>query len=181
MYWRTVLSPSRRRTPPPPAPAQSSNRPGPTPYPYTLTNPVLSQFEFPSASSTPNGTPSGSEVDHDHDQDGDGEQEEGVQKSGRAGNRRRQKYSRTRTGCLSCRTRRIKCDEARPVCKRCIIAKKTVSYSSGLDTICRRRHHADDSAFGQLLRKMQARRKRNETREQGLQRWMGVGQMKIGR
>ena len=129
MYWRTVLSPSRRRTPPPP-PAQNTNRPGPTPYPYTLTNPVLSQFEFPSANSTPNGTPSGSEVDHDHDQDGDGEQEEGVQKSGRAGNRRRQKYSRTRTGCLSCRTRRIKCDEARPVCKRCIIAKKTVSYVS---------------------------------------------------
>jgi hypothetical protein len=141
MYWRTVLSPSRRRTPPPaPASGQSSNRPGPTPYPYTLTNPVLSQFEFPSASSTPNGTPSGSEVDHDHDQDGDGEQEEGVQKSGRAGNRRRQKYSRTRTGCLSCRTRRIKCDEARPVCKRCIIAKKTVSYIFRSDMICRGRY-----------------------------------------
>ena len=74
-------------------------------------------------------------MDHDHDQDGDGEQEEGVQKSGRAGNRRRQKYSRTRTGCLSCRTRRIKCDEARPVCKRCIIAKKTVSYIFRSDTI----------------------------------------------
>jgi hypothetical protein len=28
---------------------------------------------------------------------------------------------------LSCRTRRIKCDEGRPVCKRCIIAKKSVS------------------------------------------------------
>jgi hypothetical protein len=39
----------------------------------------------------------------------------------------------------------------------------------------------DGSAFGQLLRKMQARRKRNEIREQGLQRWMEVGRMKIGR
>lgn len=133
-YWKTVLTPSRRRTPPP---TQNQARPGPTPYPYTLTNPALSQFEFPSANSTPNGTPSGSEVDHDHEQDGDGENENesgsgsGVQKSGRAGNRRRQKYSRTRTGCLSCRTRRIKCDEARPVCKRCIIAKKTVSFFFG--------------------------------------------------
>lgn len=133
MYWRTVLTPtSRRRTPPPPQTAQAaSQRPGPTPYPYTLANPALTtQFEFPSASSTPNGTPSGSEQDgdgeneHEHD---DGSGTGSVQKSGRAGNRRRQKYSRTRTGCLSCRTRRIKCDEARPVCKRCIIAKKTVS------------------------------------------------------
>ena len=144
MYWRTVLTPtSRRRSPPPlplPHPQSSTNhvnqRPGPTPYPYALANPALTtQFEFPSANSTPNGTPSGSEVDADHEHDGDHEQDhEQVDengnpvptKSGRAGNRRRQKYSRTRTGCLSCRTRRIKCDEARPVCKRCIIAKKTV-------------------------------------------------------
>lgn len=48
-------------------------------------------------------------------------------KSGRAGNKRRQKFSRTRTGCLCCRSRRIKCDEGRPTCKRCIIAKRVVS------------------------------------------------------
>jgi hypothetical protein len=144
MYWKTVLTPSsRRRTPPLPLPhphSSTNQRPGPTPYPYALANPALTtQFEFPSATSTPNGTPSGSEVDADHDHDGDHEQDpEQVDengnpiptKSGRAGNRRRQKYSRTRTGCLSCRTRRIKCDEARPVCKRCIIAKKTVSLAS---------------------------------------------------
>lgn len=47
-------------------------------------------------------------------------------KSGRAGVKRRQKYSRTRTGCLCCRARRIKCDEERPVCRRCVIAKKEV-------------------------------------------------------
>jgi len=39
----------------------------------------------------------------------------------------------------------------------------------------------DDSAFGQLLRKMQVRKRRNEIREQGLQRWMEVDQMKIGK
>ena len=48
-------------------------------------------------------------------------------RSGRAGVKRRQKYSRTRTGCLCCRSRRIKCDEERPVCRRCTIAKKQVS------------------------------------------------------
>nr|ODN81204.1 hypothetical protein L203_05710 [Cryptococcus depauperatus CBS 7841] len=48
--------------------------------------------------------------------------------SGRSGQKRRQKYTRTRTGCLCCRSRRIKCDEARPICKRCIIAKKDCVY-----------------------------------------------------
>ncbi|ORY33748.1 fungal-specific transcription factor domain-domain-containing protein, partial [Naematelia encephala] len=49
-------------------------------------------------------------------------------RSGRAGVKRRQKYQRTRTGCLSCRARRIKCDEEHPVCRRCTIAKKTCHY-----------------------------------------------------
>ncbi|WWD01492.1 hypothetical protein V866_008436 [Kwoniella sp. B9012] len=48
--------------------------------------------------------------------------------SGRSGQKRRQKYTRTRTGCLCCRSRRIKCDEGRPTCKRCIIAKKECQY-----------------------------------------------------
>ncbi|KAK8869887.1 hypothetical protein IAR55_000455 [Kwoniella newhampshirensis] len=53
--------------------------------------------------------------------------------SGRSGQKRRQKYTRTRTGCLCCRARRIKCDEARPVCKRCVIAKKTCQYPDSGD------------------------------------------------
>ncbi|OCF35433.1 hypothetical protein I316_02985 [Kwoniella heveanensis BCC8398] len=48
--------------------------------------------------------------------------------SGRSGQKRRQKYTRTRTGCLCCRARRIKCDEGRPTCKRCMIAKKECQY-----------------------------------------------------
>ncbi|ATY59316.1 Zn(II)2Cys6 transcription factor [Cordyceps militaris] len=36
--------------------------------------------------------------------------------------RRKRFAPRTRTGCLTCRTRRIKCDEARPACQRCISA-----------------------------------------------------------
>jgi hypothetical protein len=39
----------------------------------------------------------------------------------------------------------------------------------------------DDSAFGQLLRKMQVRKRRNGTREQGLPSRTGVDQMKIGK
>lgn len=39
------------------------------------------------------------------------------------------KYTRSRTGCLACRTKRVKCDEGRPVCRRCITAKREVSVS----------------------------------------------------
>ncbi|KAJ3495897.1 hypothetical protein NLG97_g3058 [Lecanicillium saksenae] len=35
---------------------------------------------------------------------------------------------RTRTGCEVCRTRRIKCDETHPVCKRCIIGNRQCRY-----------------------------------------------------
>lgn len=117
------------------SPAPGQIRPGP----YPFHNPTLhSQFDlFHPGSGTSTPITSGSEGDLDHDHEGggadgegegEGEGEDGEpRRSGRAGNRRRQKYSRTRTGCLCCRTRRIKCDEARPVCKRCIIAKKTVS------------------------------------------------------
>ncbi|WVQ71577.1 hypothetical protein IAR50_001117 [Cryptococcus sp. DSM 104548] len=52
--------------------------------------------------------------------------------SGRSGQKRRQKYTRTRTGCLCCRSRRIKCDETRPICKRCVIAKKECIYPEGV-------------------------------------------------
>ncbi|RAL06022.1 Zn(II)2Cys6 transcription factor domain-containing protein [Aspergillus ibericus CBS 121593] len=38
--------------------------------------------------------------------------------------RSRMLISRARTGCLTCKTRRVKCDEQKPVCKRCIAAKR---------------------------------------------------------
>ncbi|RSH78322.1 uncharacterized protein EHS24_002041 [Apiotrichum porosum] len=49
-------------------------------------------------------------------------------KSGRLGVKRRQKYTRSRTGCLGCRARRIKCDEGRPVCRRCQVAKRECCF-----------------------------------------------------
>lgn len=39
---------------------------------------------------------------------------------------RKTKYTRSRTGCLACRVKRVKCDETRPVCKRCVGAKRDV-------------------------------------------------------
>ena len=40
--------------------------------------------------------------------------------SGRKGIKRKMKYQRVRTGCLSCRVRRVKCGEERPTCRKCV-------------------------------------------------------------
>ncbi|WOO77041.1 putative transcriptional regulatory protein [Vanrija pseudolonga] len=54
-------------------------------------------------------------------------------KSGRLGVKRRQKYTRSRTGCLGCRARRIKCDEGRPICRRCQVAKRECCFPDPTD------------------------------------------------
>ncbi|KAK2608489.1 hypothetical protein QQS21_002951 [Conoideocrella luteorostrata] len=41
---------------------------------------------------------------------------------------KRQKYLRTRTGCLACRRRKIKCDDKRPTCGWCKKRKKTCQW-----------------------------------------------------
>lgn len=38
------------------------------------------------------------------------------------------KHRRTRSGCYTCRNRRVKCDEARPVCERCRKGKRECVY-----------------------------------------------------
>lgn len=40
------------------------------------------------------------------------------------------KHKRTRSGCLTCRARRIKCDETRPVCERCRKGSRDCVYPS---------------------------------------------------
>lgn len=40
------------------------------------------------------------------------------------------KHKRTRSGCFTCRSRRIKCDEARPVCERCRKGNRDCVYPS---------------------------------------------------
>ncbi|KAL8935439.1 MAG: hypothetical protein Q9216_005421 [Gyalolechia sp. 2 TL-2023] len=38
------------------------------------------------------------------------------------------KHRRTRSGCFTCRQRRVKCDEARPVCDRCFKGSRECTY-----------------------------------------------------
>lgn len=37
-------------------------------------------------------------------------------------------HRKTRTGCRNCKTRKVKCDEARPACRSCTIRKETCVY-----------------------------------------------------
>ena len=43
-------------------------------------------------------------------------------------NRTRQWHTKTRTGCLTCKGRRVKCGEERPSCTRCLSAGRECSY-----------------------------------------------------
>ena len=43
-------------------------------------------------------------------------------------NRSRQWHTKTRTGCLTCKGRRVKCGEERPSCARCVSAGRECSY-----------------------------------------------------
>ncbi|CEJ92376.1 hypothetical protein VHEMI08031 [[Torrubiella] hemipterigena] len=40
----------------------------------------------------------------------------------------KKQHPRSRTGCLTCRNRRVKCDESQPICKRCAIARLACEY-----------------------------------------------------
>lgn len=42
------------------------------------------------------------------------------------------KATRTRTGCRTCRTRHLKCDEGRPYCNQCIKSKQACTYEKEL-------------------------------------------------
>lgn len=45
--------------------------------------------------------------------------------------RKRASTPRSKNGCATCRQRRVKCDERRPVCQRCTKAEFTCTYSGG--------------------------------------------------
>ncbi|KFA68438.1 hypothetical protein S40285_08187 [Stachybotrys chlorohalonatus IBT 40285] len=48
--------------------------------------------------------------------------------SGESENRRTRKKSRT--GCITCKKRHVKCDEARPQCAKCTLGDRTCSYAA---------------------------------------------------
>ncbi|PHH69160.1 hypothetical protein CDD80_6971 [Ophiocordyceps camponoti-rufipedis] len=45
---------------------------------------------------------------------------------------KRKPHARSRTGCLACKQRRVKCDEGRPCCDRCLRLDFPCSYASDL-------------------------------------------------
>ncbi|TIB82299.1 hypothetical protein E3Q06_00326 [Wallemia mellicola] len=45
----------------------------------------------------------------------------------------KKKFRRSRKGCYTCRARKIKCDEGRPVCHRCQVAKRECKFPPSID------------------------------------------------
>lgn len=44
--------------------------------------------------------------------------------------RTRESTSKVRTGCSTCKSRRVKCDEAKPICRRCAVGGRTCEYNN---------------------------------------------------
>ncbi|KAL5621182.1 hypothetical protein FOBRF1_004428 [Fusarium oxysporum] len=57
---------------------------------------------------------------------------------GLAPKRTRESTSKVRTGCSTCKTRRVKCDEAKPTCRRCAIGRRKCEYNAARTTPPRR-------------------------------------------
>ncbi|KAI0358452.1 hypothetical protein OH77DRAFT_1396672, partial [Trametes cingulata] len=51
-----------------------------------------------------------------------------------AAQRKRPKYTRSKTGCLTCRGKKIKCDETKPVCLRCSHGQRDCTWPEGVPT-----------------------------------------------
>ncbi|KAJ3482174.1 hypothetical protein NLI96_g7162 [Meripilus lineatus] len=48
--------------------------------------------------------------------------------------RKRPKYTRSKTGCLTCRGKKIKCDETKPNCMRCTHGQRECTWPEGVPT-----------------------------------------------
>ncbi|KAJ8509073.1 hypothetical protein ONZ45_g8723 [Pleurotus djamor] len=46
--------------------------------------------------------------------------------------RKRPKYTRSKTGCLTCRVKKIKCDETKPSCMRCTHGQRDCTWPEGV-------------------------------------------------
>lgn len=44
--------------------------------------------------------------------------------------RSRESTSKVRTGCSTCKARRVKCDEAKPICRRCAVGSRKCEYNT---------------------------------------------------
>lgn len=52
--------------------------------------------------------------------------------------RTRESTSKVRTGCSTCKARRVKCDEAKPICRRCAVGNRKCEYNTALAAPTRR-------------------------------------------
>ncbi|KAF7315442.1 Zn(2)-C6 fungal-type domain-containing protein [Mycena indigotica] len=59
--------------------------------------------------------------------------------------RKRPKYTRSKTGCLTCRVKKIKCDEAKPSCMRCAHGQRDCTWPDGVATTRKRASSVKDS------------------------------------
>ncbi|KAG8820418.1 hypothetical protein FRC17_010156 [Serendipita sp. 399] len=82
--------------PPAPLPGNAQRPRGPPLATATMVQPLQSSVIDGSASPAPDGPPVGA-----------------------GGVRKRPKYTRSKKGCLTCRSKKIKCDERKPMCTRC--------------------------------------------------------------
>lgn len=48
--------------------------------------------------------------------------------------RKRPKYTRSKTGCLTCRVKKVKCDESKPICVRCSHGQRDCTWPEGVPT-----------------------------------------------
>lgn len=48
--------------------------------------------------------------------------------------RKRPKYTRSKTGCMTCRMKKIKCDETKPICMRCTHGQRDCTWPEGVPT-----------------------------------------------
>jgi len=55
-----------------------------------------------------------------------------IQPRGETAQRKRPKYTRSKTGCLTCRVKKIKCDETKPSCSRCVHAQRDCTWPEGV-------------------------------------------------
>ncbi|EJD52383.1 hypothetical protein AURDEDRAFT_180995 [Auricularia subglabra TFB-10046 SS5] len=59
--------------------------------------------------------------------------------------RKRPKYTRSKTGCLTCRGKKIKCDEMKPVCSRCAHGQRECNWPEAVIAAQRKRATGKDS------------------------------------
>ncbi|UZP38093.1 hypothetical protein NXS19_005909 [Fusarium pseudograminearum] len=55
------------------------------------------------------------------------------------GNPKGKQYTRSRTGCLTCRQRHQKCDETRPICGNCLVVQRQCEYPTAVLPLRERR------------------------------------------